>query len=240
MKKILFLALSFVLVIGARGQEKTMNLAYWKVKLGQRNLLYKAMAEHNAKYRPAGGEYAMVAFNIVGGDHHGEIAILSNLGKSFADRDKSAPMPDAMLDDAYKTIMPYLESITGGDVLVYKPDYSNSAFSDRTEKILSTIYYLKFSNGNEFWDVVKKLPKAWTQAKMNIAAYVPTTGSSRLVFSRRMPNGWSELDENKQLSQAYDAVYGKGTYDKDVQLFRSGVEKKETIMMTLNKEISSK
>jgi hypothetical protein len=240
MKKML-IALTLMMVAAVSyAQETTMNAVYYKVKLGHRNMLNKAMLEHNAKFRPAGSNYAVVAFNLVGGEHNNEVLMLSNLGKSFKERDLMAPASKDAQDDLYANIHPHLEDITGGDVLVYKKEYSNSAFNDRAEKALTTQYFLKYTVDDEFWNVVKKLPAAWTKAGMKVAVYTPTTGSSRVFFTRRMPNGWSELDENKNLAKAYDEVYGAGTFDKDVKIFRSYVEKKDAIMMTLNKDMSSK
>lgn len=240
MKKVLFILSVMLAVISGIAQEKTLNAYYYKVKMGHRNLLYKAMATHNAKFRPAGSPYAMIAFNLFGGEHSNEILILSNVGKSFTERDNLTPVPAEAQDDLFNSIHPHLEDITGGDLMVYKKEYSNSEFGDRAEKALNTTYYLKFNVGKEFWDIVKKLPAVWDKAGMKVAGYVPTTGSSRLVLTRRMPNGWSELDENKNLAKAYDEVYGKGAYDKDILIFRAGVERKDVTMMTLNKEISSK
>lgn len=240
MKKTSLLMLSMLVAMTMLAQEVTMNVNYYKSKLGHRNELIKAMAEHNAKFRPAGSTYAVVAYNLVGGEHNNEILMLSNLGKSFKDRDLTPTASKEAQEHLYSTVHPHIEAITGGDVLVYRKDYSNSAFNERAEKALTTIYYLHYNVGNEFWDVVKKLPAVWNKAGMKVAAYTPTTGSSRLFLTRRMPNGWSELDENKSLSKAYDEVYGAGTYEKDIKIFRAGVERKDAVMMTQNKDMSSK
>ena len=240
MKKLLTVLTLMMVAVLSNAQETTMNASYYKVKLGHRNMLNKAMADHNAKFRPAGSTYAIVAYNLVGGEHNNEILILSNLGKSFKDRDQMAPASKEAQDDLYANVHQHLEDITGGDVLVYKKEYSNSAFNERAEKALTTQYFLKYGVNDEFWNVVKKLPAVWTKAGMKVAAYSPTTGSTRLFLTRRLPNGWSELDENKNLAKAYDEVYGAGTYDKDIKIFRSYIERKDAIMMTLNKEMSSK
>jgi hypothetical protein len=240
MKKVIFFFLAIISFLGIMAQETTLNANYYKVKMGHRNQLYKAMAEHNAKYRQAGSSYAVVAYNLVGGEHHNEVLLLNNIGKSFKDRDQMPPIPVGAQDDLYNTVHPHIEAITGGDLMVYKKEYSNSAFNDRSEKSMTTVYYLKFNVGSDFWDIVKKLPKVWDKAGMKVAGYVPTTGSTRLILTRRMPNGWSELDENKSLAKAYDEVYGIGSYEKDIQIFRAGVERKDATLMTMSKDMSSK
>lgn len=198
------------------------------------------MASHNARFRPAGSPLAVVAYNILGGEHNNEVLVTTQLGWSFKDRDQMPPASPEASDDLYTNIHPHLEGITAGDLLVYRKEYSNVAFNERADKAQTSVYYLKPTVGKEFWDVVKKLPAVWDKAGMKVAGYIPQTGSSRLVLTRRMPNGWSELDENRDLAKAYDEVYGKGMYDKEIQVFRNGVERKDVMMMTRNKDMSSK
>ncbi|MEY4310050.1 MAG: hypothetical protein RL422_2253, partial [Bacteroidota bacterium] len=59
-------------------------------------------------------------------------------------------------------------------------------------------------------------------------------------FSRRFPNGWKELDEPAKLKTAYDEVYGKGAYEKDMAIMRTYVVENETTYMTLQPDLSSK
>jgi len=140
----------------------------------------------------------------------------------------------------YANVLPHFEAITDGDVMVYEKNYSSSDFSERTDKILNTIFTIKEGAGREFWDIVKKFPKAWEKSGLKIAAYVPITGSSRLVLSQRLPEGWSELDEKNTFSSDYEAIYGKGSLERDAKLFFSYILSKETMMMSLNRDISSK
>jgi hypothetical protein len=98
---------------------------------------------------------------------------------------------------------------------------------------------LKYAPAQEFWDVVKKLPKVWDKAGIKVASYT-TSGLNRLIFSRRFPNGWKELDEPAKLKTAYDEVYGKGAYEKDMAIMRTYVVENETTYMTLQPDLSSK
>jgi hypothetical protein len=240
MKKTILSVSAAFAFLWSSAQLTTVNSYYYKVKMGHKTQLNKAMASHNARFRPAGSPNAVVAYNVFGGEHNNEVLVIGNLGKSFKDRDLMAPASPEALDDLYTNIHSHLEDITAGDVLVYRKEYSNAAFDERAEKTLSTVYYLKPTVGKEFWDVVRKLPAVWDKAGMRIAGYTTQTGSTRLVLTRRMPNGWSELDENKDLAKAYDEVYGKGAYDREIQVFRNGVERRDAMMLTMNKEMSSK
>ena len=56
-----------------------------------------------------------LSYNLVGGEHNNEILILSNLGKSFKDRDQMIPASKEAQDDLYANVHQHLEDITGGD-----------------------------------------------------------------------------------------------------------------------------
>ena len=243
MKKALFISAIMLLITSVQAQKVTVNANYYKMKLGVRTQLYKAMAEHNAKYRPAGSPYAVKIYNLTGGPHHGELLILSNSGISFKERDGLKPQPDDLYNDWAKNVSPFLESMTGGDIMVYRKEYSSTAgaYAAAADKAMSTCYALNSSKLNsEFWDIVKKLPKVFDRVGRNTVAYVPVTGVERLCFTWRFPNGWAELDNDTSLQKAYDEVYGAGTYEKDIKIFRSYIESRTSTLMTLNKEISSK
>lgn len=240
MKKISFYILTICLVSGIYAQETTLNTAFLKLKLTERQAAYKGMMEHNAKYRPAGGPYAIAVYNITGGVHNGELLVLSNIGKSFTDRD-NAPKPSIeQTEDLYNKVYSHVESVSEADVMMYRKNYSSGGFNERTDKVYNVTYYLKFSAGKDFWGLFKKLKAVWTKLNMNVAVYVPATGSTRVIISQRMPNGWSIMDQDDKFNAMYDEVHGKGSLEKDFNLFASYVERSESMMMTLNKDLSSK
>lgn len=243
MKKQLFLFLALLVAVAGFSQKVTVTATYYKVKIGARNALKQGMAAHLAKYRPAGSEYAIRVLNVTGGEHNGELLVLANSGVSFKQRDDLKPQPDEMYDDWAKNVSPHLEAMTGGDILIYRKDYSSKlgTLTSTAEKSVSTCYSLIPSKmGKEFWDIVKKLPKVFDRMGANTAAYIAYTGSDRLCYTNRYINGWAELDNDSILKKSYDEEYGAGSYDKDVATFFSSVEKKSTVMLRLNKDLSSK
>lgn len=240
MKKLCLSVLSICLISGIFAQKTTLNTAFLKIKLTERQAMYKGMADHNAKYRPAGSPFAIVVYNIMGGAHHGDLLVLSNIGKSYTDRDQAPKATDEQTADLYAKVYSHVESVSEADVMNYRAEYSSSPFNERTEKVLNTVYYLKFSAGNDFWDLFKKLKQVWEKANMKVAVYTPVTGDMRVVISSRLANGWSELDQKNKFNETYEALFGKGSLDKDFKLFASYVDRKETMMMTLNKDLSSK
>lgn len=241
MKK-LFLSITFFLsVFIVAGQAKTSQFVYYKVKIGQRLPFNEALKTHVAKYRKAGSPYAWAVFNLVGGSHHNEVMALYNIGKSWAQRDEIAEMPlnlEAQADFNLK-VSPFIESVTGGDLLIYQPDYSNSALEERSSKMRTNMLTLKYAPSQEFWDVIKRLPKAWDKSGIKIATY-QTSGAPRLIFVRRMPNGWKDLDAPSTLKSNYDELYGKGSYERDIAIMRNFVAESEVVFMTAQPELSSK
>ena len=241
MKKLFILSIFCLLTTMVFGQANTANFQYYKVKPGHRGAFNEALKNHTTKFRKAGTATEWAIFNLVGGSHHGEVMSLYNIGTSWAKRDElgATPTNTEAADDFYLKVSPHIESITGGEIISYQADYSNSNPSERSAKIRSSILTLKYAPATEFWDVIKRLPKVWDKAGMKIATYT-TSGQNRLVFSRRFPNGWKELDELSTLKTAYDEVYGKGAYEKDMAIMRTYVVENETSYMTLQPDLSSK
>lgn len=239
-KSILTLALCLATLLSF-AQAKTMNFVYYKVKVGQRLAFNEALKTHVAKYRKLGGQYAWSVFNLVGGSHHNEVMALYNVGLSWAQRDDLSAMPanTEASADFYMKVSPFIEAVTGGDILTYQPDYSNSTVEERSAKIRTNMLTLKYAPAQEFWDVIKRLPKAWDKAGIKIATY-QTSGPARLVFARRFPNGWKELDETPKLKGAYEELYGKGSYERDIAIMRNYIVENETVYMTVQPDLSSK
>ncbi|MHA8088105.1 hypothetical protein [Aquirufa sp. Wall-65K1] len=241
MKKIILLSVLCLATLFSFGQANTANYMYYKVKIGQRTAFNEALKTHVAKYRKADSNYAWAVYNLVGGSHHNEVMALYNIGKSWAQRDELSNLPTntEAANDFYLKVAPFIEGVTGGDIITYQADYSNSSPKDRSSKIRSNILTLKYVPAQEFWDVLKRLPKAWDKAGIKVATY-QTSGINRIIFSRRFPNGWKELDEGAKLKSAYDEVYGKGAYEKDIAIMRNYVVENETVFMTFHSDLSSK
>jgi hypothetical protein len=241
MKKLLLISAICLMTSSVFAQANTANFLYYKIKTGQRAAFNEALKTHVAKYRKAGSPYAWAVFNLVGGSHHNEVMALYNVGTSWAQRDEISNMPTntEASNDFYLKVSPFIEGVTGGEIISYQADYSNSSPAERTAKVRSNILTLKYAPAQEFWDVVKKLPKVWDKAGIKVASYT-TSGLNRLIFSRRFPNGWKELDEPAKLKTAYDEVYGKGAYEKDMAIMRTYVVENETTYMTLQPDLSSK
>ncbi|MEY2761267.1 MAG: hypothetical protein RLZZ96_1167 [Bacteroidota bacterium] len=241
MKKILLLLTLSLFVSNIYGQAKTANIQFYKVKTGHRSAFNEALKNHTAKFRKAGDPSAWTISNVTGGSHHNEVMATYNFGLSWAERDAlNGPTASSeAASDFYLKVSPHLEGITAGDIISYRAEYSNSAMKESTDKFRFNVLTIKYAPSQEFWDVIKRLPKVWDKLGFKIATYT-TSGANRLIFSRRLPSGWKELDEASKLKEIFDEVYGKGTYEKDMAIMRAFVVENDIMYMTVQNDLSSK
>jgi hypothetical protein len=240
MKKILTF-LFLIVALSTFAQEKTLKSNLIKIKMGQGGQFYAADETWINKYLPAGGKNSIVTFDIDGGLHSGEILTISNIGKSFTDRDVASTPINGFWFDFEKNVAPFIESVTQ-DVMVYRAEYSNSAFDEAYDKCINTIYEIKgIGSHKAFSDVRKKFPKVLDKLGWKIKCFTTTTGTYRLIVSRGLPNGWKELDDTSaDFPTAYDQVYGKGSYEKDEIILSSWQTRVDKHMLTKNNALSSK
>lgn len=242
MKKMtLFVALTLI-GFATVAQEKTMNGQFQKVKIGHNGGYVDAVENMVNRFFPAkiGG---FATYSITGGKHHAEYLILSNIGKTFTERDNTTPptIDNIRWGDTWAaTVAPHVESVEA-DVIVYKSEYSNSPFEEGSEKSMVTEYTIKgIGNRKAFNDVVKRFPKVWDKLGVKFAVFTSETGTDKLIMVRRLPNGWKDLDIKIDFPTAYDEAYGKGAYDRDVTIASNWWTKTDKYMMTLNKRLTSK
>lgn len=240
MKKILTF-LFLIVAISTFAQEKTLNSILIKIKIGQGGQFYAADETWINKYLPASGKNTIVTFDIEGGLHAGEILTLSNIGKSFTDRDVASTPVNGFWFDFEKNVAPSIESVAQ-DVMVYRAEYSNNSFDGKSDKFMNTVYEIKgIGSSKAFSDVRKKFPKVFDKLGWKIKCFTTTTGTYRLIVSRALPNGWKDLDDTSaDFATAYDQVYGKGSYEKDEVILSSWQTRVDKHMLTKNNALSSK
>jgi hypothetical protein len=244
MKKIkILVALAFV-SIAVFAQETTMTTQFHKIKVGHNNAYTDASEIFINKFFPLnGGKDGFIAYNITGGKHNGEKLYAYDRGKSFADRDITAPSTIDNIrwsDNWSSTVAPHIES-NEVDVLVYKADYSNSKFEERADKALVTEYTIKgIGNKKVFTDILKKFPKVYDKLGWKIAVYTTTTGTDRLISVSRLQNGWKDLDTASDFAAAYDELYGKGSFDRDAIVVSNWWTRTDRWMQTKNTRLTSK
>ena len=246
MKKLLVMIALTLISSATFAQQKTSteNILFWEVKMGHRTQFNTAMETYLSKFRSVkDGIPEVTGYNITGGNHHGEYLIVQNSRKSWSDRDVVTPttMENIRRDEYWElNIAPHLEGVTG-DILVYKPEMSNRGVDDKSEKRVVTEFTV-INGSKALTDQLRKMPKVWDKLGRKMGVWVTYTGVARYFAVRFLPNGWKELDDEKddEFAIAYDEVYGKGSWDKDRLIFTNGWTNTDKFMMTLNKRLTSK
>lgn len=198
------------------------------------------MEKHNTKFFPISNSRAMVIWNITGGKHDGERMISDANPRSFAERDIPWTWQEGSNDSWNINVAPHLES-RQTEVLVFRPEFSNSKIDDNkdVEKVLQTEYtimnYSKAAN-----DIRMRFPKLFDKLGWKMKIFETYTGEQRVIHSRRLPNGWKDLDDMQDFGAAYDEIYGKGSWEKDVLILDNYWKRTDRWMMTRNKALSSK
>ena len=198
------------------------------------------MEKHNTKFFPISNSRAMVIWNITGGKHDGERMISDANPRSFAERDIPWTWQEGSNDSWNINVAPHLES-RQTEVLVFRPEFSNSKIGDNkeVEKVVQTEYtimnYSKAAN-----DIRMRFPKVFDKLGWKMKIFETYTGEQRVITSRRLPNGWKDLDDMQDFGAAYDEIYGKGSWEKDVLIMNNYWRRTDRWMMTRNKALSSK
>ena len=159
--------------------------------------------KHNTKFNPISNSRAVVIWNITGGKHHGERMISDFNSRSFEERDIPWTRPEGQSDSWNINVAPHLESIQA-EVLVFRPEFSNSKIDDDKgviEKVLQTEYtvmnYSKAAN-----DIRMRFPKVFDKLGWKMKIFETYTGEHRVITSRRLPNGWKDLDAMQDFGAA--------------------------------------
>ena len=238
-KYLLFLTLLFTSIF-TFAQRQTTSRTFHKIKMGHEAAYSDGVEKHNTKFNPISNPRAVVIWNITGGKHHGEKMISDFNSRSFEERDIPWTRPEGQSDSWNINVAPHLESIQA-EVLVFRPEFSNSKIGDNkeVEKVLQTEYtimnYSKAAN-----DIRMRFPKVFDKLGWKMKIFETYTGEQRVISSRRLPNGWKDLDDMQDFYAAYDEIYGKGSWEKDVLIMNNYWRRTDRWMMTRNKALSSK
>ena len=238
-KYLLFLTLLFTSIF-TFAQRQTTSRSFHKIKMGHGAAYDYGMEKHNTKFFPISNSRAMVIWNITGGKHDGERMISDANPRSFAERDIPWTWQEGSNDSWNINVAPHLES-RQTEVLVFRPEFSNSKIGDNkeVEKVLQTEYtimnYSKAAN-----DIRMRFPKLFDKLGWKMKIFETYTGEQRVIHSRRLPNGWKDLDDMQDFGAAYDEIYGKGSWEKDVLILDNYWKRTDRWMMTRNKALSSK
>jgi len=241
MKKYFLLLTLLFTSIFTFAQKQTTSRTFHKIKMGHEAAYSDGVEKHNTKFNPISNSRAVVIWNITGGKHHGERMISDFNSRSFEERDIPWTRPEGQSDSWNINVAPHLESVQA-EVLVFIPEFSNSKVDDDkgvVEKVIQTEYtVINYSKAGN--DIRKRFPKVFDKLGWKMKIFATVTGESRVIVSRRLPNGWKDLDAMQDFGAAYDEIYGKGSYEKDDLIMNNYWRRTDRWMMTRNKALSSK
>jgi len=239
-KYFLFLTLLFTSIF-TFAQKQTTSRTFHKIKMGHEAAYANGVEKHNTKFNPISNSRAVVIWNITGGKHHGERMISDFNSRSYEERDIPWTRPEGQSDSWNINVAPHLESVQT-EVLVFMPEFSNSKVDDDkgvVEKVIQTEYtVMNYSKAGN--DIRMRFPKVFDKLGWKMKIFATVTGEQRVIVSRRLPNGWKDLDAMQNFGAAYDEIYGKGSYEKDDLIMNNYWRRTDRWMMTRNKALSSK
>ena len=244
MKKLLLLVCLIGISLSGFSQSITGSYNYYKPKMGHSVAFQAAVEKYVAKYRKIGSKYEVSVFFIQGGKHHGEYIFQTTSGLSWTERDSAPNSTLEMRNDFAINVAPHTEAVIGGGINTYNANYSNAPYKsndpnpNRVSRTMSMT--LKFSPPKEFWDVIKKHAKYWDKKGHAIAVYYSQTGSSTLYFTRRLPNGFKDLEGPNTNRDIWEELYGKDSYDKDMAIMRNYIVETDVYFQTRQPTLSSK
>lgn len=238
-KHLLFLTL-LLMSVNLFAQKMTFQVSFDQIKPGHWLAYSSAIEQYRAKYVPASADGGTVVFNVVGGKQGGKIVSMNAKPRSFADRDVTTPWAEGRVESWMLNVAPHIES-RQTEILVYEPDYSNSKYEEGkdVEKFLMTEWTIinRSKAGDEFR---KRMVKVREKLGIKMAVFSTATGEPKVYYSRRLPNGWKDLDETINFEPTYDELYGKGAWAKDMVIMSTYWKVTDRFMMTKNKNLSSK
>jgi hypothetical protein len=244
MKKLLLLLCLIGISLSGFSQSITGFYTFFKPKLGHNTPFRAALEKHVTKYRKIGSNYEVGVYYIEGGKHQGEYMYNTRAGLSWTEKDSAPAITLEMWNDFALNVSQHLEAVTGAGINTYAANMSNAPAksNDNNPKRMGRVilHTLKFSPPQEFWDVIKKHAKYWDKKGYAIAVYYSATGSPTLIFNRRLPNGFKDLEGPNTNREIWEELYGKDSYDKDMAIMRNYIVETDMFFAYRQPRLSSK
>ena len=137
-------------------------------------------------------------------------------------------------------VAPYIEN-RKVELMEYLPEYSTSKLEEgRNVEKYEMREFTIINPSRAAGEIRRKIVKVWEKLGYKVAVFSTLTGENRIYHSRRLPNGWKELDAVNDFVTVYDELYGKGAYDKDVVILDNYWKRTDTYLLQKNNTLSSK
>jgi hypothetical protein len=195
---------------------------------------------HVAKYHS--GDWKWRVYTTESGPFAGGYLIIE--GPSTWDGfDKRGTLGNEHMEDFFKNVLPYTTENNEIGYLVFRDDLSTVQMTDYTEKIAITHVFPKPGRNASIESSIKQLKKMWEASDQTVAVYeASASGKPRYSIVTRYKQGLKERERDfrKPANERFDAVNGKGAFEKFNATGVTDVDHQWTELAFLNTELSSK
>ncbi len=239
-KKLCFL---FAMLIPALGIAQTKNVISTQrvfPKMDKVLEFEKALAAHAQKYHSGNTHWHV--FAIQSGPDFGGYHITEGPTSWEAEDSRGDLGPEHTLD-WNKNIAIHLTNKQSGGYSVYSDSLSTVALGEFSDKMNVSHVYPKIGHGDDVWNMIKKLKKAWIASGQTVAVYsANSSGPQQYTIVTRYKQGLKEKAAGfrKPFKDVYEAENGVGSfaqYTKDAAEF---INESWSELLFFQKELSSK
>jgi hypothetical protein len=200
----------------------------------------KALAAHAQKYHT--GDVHWRVFTIQSGPDIGGYHITEG-PKSWESEDARGDINPEHQSDWNKNVAIYLTDKQSGGYSVYNDSLSTVAIGDYSDKINIAHVYPKIGQGDNVYNMLKKIKKAWVASGVTVAVYnVSSTGPAQYALVTRYKQGLKEraVGFRKPFKEAYEAANGEGSYGQYLKDAAEYVQDNWSELLFMRKDLSSK
>lgn len=181
----------------------------------------KVLAEHNQKFHPEGA-YDVGVFQIMTGPNSGKF--IWNLGPvTWADMDKR-PMDKAHNEHWATAVAATLTTDSWATYWRHHPEFTNMSQDFELNMLRVNFYDIK--RGMDSWEKVEKIMERFTKLYREhypddvFATYsnvMASTGEGKDMAIVGFVDNFAAMgDENPDVPEKYNAMYGEGSFEKDI------------------------
>ncbi|MBL7473624.1 hypothetical protein [Robertkochia sediminum] len=248
MKRILSI-LVMVACTAALAQEQTPTVVFDQIMVTPHPekvmQFHKAVAEHNKQFHTDAPRQVAV-YQIMTGPNTGKY--IWNLGPCTWQELDERPMDTGHNEHWVNNVTPTLTTEAHGTFWQYHPEFSNISNNFKLNMLSITFYDVKRGIGN--FDKIKAVMERFTQLYREkypedmFGIYTNVMGSTKegrdLAIVGFLNNYADMASENPDVPEKYDAMFGKESYEKDLQTWMENMEGSASEMWLFMPELSSR
>lgn len=248
MKRILSVLAIFAFTV-SMAQEKAPSVVFDQIMITPHPekvaAFHKAVAEHNKQFHTDAPRQVAV-YQIMTGPNTGKY--IWNLGPcTWAELDER-PMDPSHNDHWANAVAPTLTTESNATFWEFHPEFSSMTSDFKLNMLSITFYDIKRGIGN--FDKIKPIMERFT--KLYRATYpgdmfgtytnvMGSTAEGRDLAIVGFLNNYSDMaKENPDVAEKYDAMHGKGSYEKDMTVWMEATQGAASEMWVYMPELSTR